>query len=165
MPKDSDQYLSEILDIPSIPVIEKPEIIEDIIQPTEIVVSTPKSIKRQKVEVVRQDFNEARKNMKELISTGFDAIDGMMKVASASDSPRAYEVVSILLKTMTEMNTGLVELHGKANKSEPESIKQIKNTTNNSIFVGSTKDLQNIINQSRSQLKTLNHEEIPDDEA
>ena len=102
--------------------------------------------------------------MKDLIATGFDAIDGMMKVAEASDSPRAYEVVSILLKTMTEMNTGLIELHDKANKAEPQSNKQVKNTTNNSIFVGSTKDLQNLINQSRSQLKTLNHEELKDDE-
>ena len=65
---------------------------------------------------------------------------------------------------MTEMNSGLVELHEKANKAEPQSSKNIKNTTNNSIFVGSTKDLQNIINQSRSQLKTLNHEEIKNDE-
>lgn len=131
---------------------------------TEIVVPEVKSIKRQKKDLVSQDFNEARSNMKDLIQTGFNAIDGMMKVAEASDSPRAYEVVSILLKTMTEMNTGLVELHEKANKAEPQSSKNIKNTTNNSIFVGSTKDLQNLINQSRSQLKTLNHEEIKNDE-
>lgn len=161
MNEESDNYLSEILDLPESPKkqeIKEPEV-KDIAIPLDV-----KSIKRQKKDLVRQDFNEARKNMKELISTGFDAIDGMMKVATASDSPRAYEVVSILLKTMTEMNTGLVELHEKANKAEPEITKQIKNTTNNSIFVGSTKDLQNIINQSRSQLKSINHEELTNDE-
>lgn len=150
----SEDKLSDFLDI-------KP--IEESVS-TEIAVPEVKSIKRQKKDLVNQDFNEARSNMKDLIQTGFNAIDGMMKVAEASDSPRAYEVVSILLKTMTEMNTGLVELHEKANKAEPQSSKNIKNTTNNSIFVGSTKDLQNIINQSRSQLKTLNHEEIKNDE-
>jgi len=153
----NEDKLSEFLDIeiePKQEIIEKP-----IVVPQEI-----KSIKRQKRDLVNQDFSEARKNMKELISTGFDAIDGMMKVAEASDSPRAYEVVSILLKTMTEMNSGLVELHEKANKAEPAVNKQIKNTTNNSIFVGSTKDLQNLINQSRSQLKTLNNEELNHDE-
>jgi hypothetical protein len=161
MNEDSDKYLSEILDLPEISTKQetKESEIKEIAIPTDV-----KSIKRQKKDLVRQDFNEARKNMKELISTGFDAIDGMMKVATASDSPRAYEVVSILLKTMTEMNTGLVELHEKANKAEPEITKQIKNTTNNSIFVGSTKDLQNIINQSRSQLKSINHEELTNDE-
>lgn len=150
----SEDKLSDFLDI-------KP--IEESVS-TEIAVPEVKSIKRQKKDLVNQDFNEARSNMKDLIQTGFNAIDGMMKVAEASDSPRAYEVVSILLKTMTEMNSGLVELHEKANKAEPQSSKNIKNTTNNSIFVGSTKDLQNIINQSRSQLKTLNHEEIKNDE-
>ena len=150
----SEDKLSDFLDI-------KP--IEESVS-TEIAVPEVKSIKRQKKDLVSQDFNEARLNMKDLIQTGFNAIDGMMKVAEASDSPRAYEVVSILLKTMTEMNSGLVELHEKANKAEPQSSKNIKNTTNNSIFVGSTKDLQNIINQSRSQLKTLNHEEIKNDE-
>jgi hypothetical protein len=153
----NEDKLSEFLDIEIEP---KQEIIEKtVVVPQEI-----KSIKRQKRDLVNQDFSEARKNMKELISTGFDAIDGMMKVAEASDSPRAYEVVSILLKTMTEMNSGLVELHEKANKAEPIANKQIKNTTNNSIFVGSTKDLQNLINQSRSQLKTLNNEELNHDE-
>jgi hypothetical protein len=153
----NEDKLSEFLDIDSEP---KQEIIEkNIVIPQEV-----KSIKRQKRDLVNQDFSEARKNMKELISTGFDAIDGMMKVAEASDSPRAYEVVSILLKTMTEMNSGLVELHEKANKAEPIANKQIKNTTNNSIFVGSTKDLQNLINQSRSQLKSLNTEELNHDE-
>jgi len=155
---NTDKNLSKILDISESenPIIEKQEIIE---QPQ------IKSIKRHKKDLVRQDFNEARKNMKDLISTGFDAIDGMMKVANASDSPRAYEVVSILLKTMSDMNSELISLHEKSNRAEPQTTKNVNNTTNNSIFVGSTKDLQNIINQSRSQLKTLNNKEIENDEA
>lgn len=150
-----EDKLSNFLDIKP---MEEP-VTADVVASSEV-----KSIKRQKKELVSQDFNEARKNMKNLISTGFDAIDGMMKVAEASDSPRAYEVVSILLKTMTEMNTGLIELHEKANKAEPQASKNINNTTNNSIFVGSTKDLQNLINQSRSQLKVVNNEELTNDE-
>lgn len=156
MIEDSDKRLSEILDLP----VEEPSpTLKDI-----DIIPKIKSIKREKKDLVRQDFQEARKNMKELISTGFDAIDGMMKVATASDSPRAYEVVSILLKTMTEMNSGLVELHEKANKAEPIANKNINNTTNNSIFVGSTKDLQNLINQQRSQLRVLNNDGIKNDE-
>lgn len=155
--ENSDKKLTDFLDLPE--TVEQE-------QKTDIVIAPEvKSIKRLKKELVSQDFNEARKNMKELISTGFDAIDGMMKVAEASDSPRAYEVVSILLKTMSEMNSGLVELHEKANKAEPHANKQVSNTTNNSIFVGSTKDLQNLINQSRSQLRTFNNDEIKNDEA
>lgn len=151
--ENSDKKLTDFLDLPETETPEEKQII-----PKEV-----KSIKRQKKDLVRQDFHEARANMKDLITTGFDAINGMMKVAEASDSPRAYEVVSILLKTMTEMNSEMVTLHEKANKAEPQHSKNIQNTTNNSIFVGSTKDLQNLINQSRSQLKVINNE-IPNDE-
>jgi hypothetical protein len=86
-----------------------------------------------------------------------------MKVAEAGDSPRAYEVASILLKTISEINTDLMDMH----KTTADALgvnKIVKNnTTNNSIFVGSTRDLQNIINQSRSQLKAINSEEIEND--
>jgi len=60
------------------------------------------------------------------------------------------------------MNSELVLLHEKANKAIPQT-KQVQSTTNNSIFVGSTKDLQNLINQSRSQLKTINNENMNDE--
>ena len=67
----SEDKLSDFLDI-------KP--IEESVS-TEIAVPEVKSIKRQKKDLVSQDFNEARLNMKDLIQTGFNAIDGMMKVA------------------------------------------------------------------------------------
>lgn len=56
---NTDKNLSKILDISESenPIIEKQEIIE---QPQ------IKSIKRHKKDLVRQDFNEARKNMKDL---------------------------------------------------------------------------------------------------
>ena len=38
---------------------------------------------------VDKDFQKARQNLKELISIGFNAIDGVLKVASEGDSPRA----------------------------------------------------------------------------
>jgi hypothetical protein len=114
-----------------------------------------KEIKRTREEVLSHDFNDARINIKELISNGMDALDGIMKVASASDSPRAYEVAALLLKTVTDMNKDLITVHEKA-----ENIEREKNTVinNNSIYVGSTTDLQNLINQSRSQKKIIEND-------
>jgi hypothetical protein len=44
--------------------------------------------------------------------------------------------------------------------SNTESKKiTVKNTTNNSIYVGSTSDLQNLINKERSPLKVFEKEE------
>jgi hypothetical protein len=155
MNEDSaEEKLSKILDIE---ILDQPK--KEINKEEDLI--TKVKIKRK--DQIRQDFDSARKNMKELISSGFEALDGIMKVAEAGDSPRAYEVASILLKTISEINTDLMDMH----KTTADALgvnKIVKNnTTNNSIFVGSTRDLQNIINQSRSQLKAINSEEIEND--
>jgi hypothetical protein len=155
MNEDSaEEKLSKILDIE---ILDQPK--KEITKAEDLI--TKVKIKRK--DQIRQDFDSARKNMKELISSGFEALDGIMKVAEAGDSPRAYEVASILLKTISEINTDLMDMH----KTTADALgvnKIVKNnTTNNSIFVGSTRDLQNIINQSRSQLKAINSEEIEND--
>ena len=106
-----------------------------------------KEIKRTKEEVLNNDFDSARLNMKDLINNGMDALDGIMKVATASDSPRAYEVAALILKTVAEMNKDLMTLHEKSENIQKEKV---TNITNNSIYVGSTTDLQNLINKSRA---------------
>lgn len=107
-------------------------------------------IKKIKAEKLDVDFSMARSNMKELIGNGMDALDGIMKVAQASDSPRAYEVAALLLKTISEMNKDLIVIHEKTSNIQKEKI---TNITNNSIYVGSTTDLQNLINKERAQNK------------
>jgi hypothetical protein len=150
--KSSEEKLSEILDI-----AKSEKIISENTENPLI-----KEVKIKRKDQVRQDFDSARKNMKELINKGFESLDGIMKVAEAGDSPRAYEVASILIKTISEVNTDLMNIH-KTTADALGTNKVVKNTTNNSIFVGSTRDLQNLINQSRSQLKAIPTEEIEND--
>lgn len=150
--KSSEEKLSKILDIAKSEKI----ILENTENPL------VKEVKIKRKDQVRQDFDSARKNMKELINKGFESLDGIMKVAEAGDSPRAYEVASILIKTISEVNTDLMNIH-KTTADALGTNKVVKNTTNNSIFVGSTRDLQNLINQSRSQLKAIPTEEIEND--
>jgi len=108
-----------------------------------------KKIKSEKLDV---DFSMARENMRHLIDNGMDALSGIMKVAEASDSPRAYEVTALLLKTISEMNKDLITMHEKNANIEKEKV---TNITNNSIYVGSTTDLQNLINRDRAQNKDI----------
>ena len=150
----AEEKISKVLDIEVLP---KEAPID--IQKSETFI---KEVKIKRKDQVRQDYDAARKNMKELINRGFEALDGVMRVAEAGDSPRAYEVASILMKTVSEINTDLMGIH----KTTAEALgtnKVVKNTTNNSIFVGSTRDLQNLINQSRSQLKAIPTEEVEND--
>jgi len=109
-----------------------------------------KYIKRDREEILANDFNHARDNIKELIETGKQAVDGIMKVAIESDSPRAYEVASLLIKTISELNKDLMVVHEKSENIQKEKV---TNITNNSIYVGSTTDLQNLINKARSNQK------------
>ena len=110
------------------------------------------------------DYNQVRGNIKNLIGTGKEAIDGILNVAIESDAPRAYEVASQMIMTVSEMNKDLIDLHHKMKNITKEEI-EVNSTTNNSIYVGSTKDLQDLINQSRSAKKALEtYDEVIDGE-
>ena len=101
-----------------------------------------------------KDYTVVRKNLKELIDIGEEAIDGILNVAKNGDSPRAYEVAGQMIKTVSEMNKDLIDLHKKVKDiSKTEVV--TNNTTNNSIYVGSTSELQDLVNQSRSRHKAL----------
>ena len=107
-------------------------------------------------EKLDKDYSTVRKNLYELIETGKDAVENILNVAKAGDSPRAYEVVSQLLKTVSEMNKDVLDVHDKAKKIKEDKYNLTqKNTTNNTIYVGSTSELQDLINPDRSSGKNI----------
>ena len=123
----------------------------------------PISLSKSSEHDQENDYDLARQTLRNLIIKGEGTLDDMINFARNSEHPRAYEVASILIKTFSEVNTDLMNMH-KTTSEALGSNKVVKNTTNNSIFVGSTRDLQNIINQSRSQLKAINqNEELTND--
>ena len=79
---------------------------------------------RQKMDQ-RKDYTEVRDNLKDVIDNSKLAIDGILKVASESDSPRAYEVVSQLLKTATEANKDLLDVHKQMKDLEKDSTQAL----------------------------------------
>lgn len=106
----------------------------------------------------QKDYEYVQKNLKELVDNGNIALESALKVATESDSPRAFEVVAILLKTMADLNNNVLDVHKKA-KDTTSSKNEVKQT-NNAIFVGSTKDLQNLLNKERSTEKIVEGEVI-----
>jgi len=110
----------------------------------------------------QKDYEKAQQNIKDLIGNGNVALESALKVATESDSPRAFEVVAILLKTMADLNNNMLDIHKKA-KDTTSSKTEIKQT-NNSVFVGSTKDLQNLLNKERSTEKEVVEAEVVKDE-
>jgi hypothetical protein len=110
----------------------------------------------------QKDYALVQANLKDLIGNGNIALEAALKVATESDQPRAFEVVAILLKTMADLNNNVLDVHKKA-KDTTTSKTEIKQT-NNSVFVGSTKDLQNLLNKDRSTDKEVIDVEIVNNE-
>ena len=145
--KSVDEKLSEALEVE---FESEQEVEQSIVQKENNLPITKKKMNKD----LELDYNQVRGNLKNLIGTGKDAIDGILNVAIESDAPRAYEVASQMIKTVSEMNKDLIELHLKMKNITKEEI-EINSTTNQSIYVGSTRDLQDLINQSRSAKKAL----------
>jgi hypothetical protein len=146
--KSVDEKLSEALNTEFKPKEEPKEL-------------APKPIREIEVAAVdsEKDYWLVRKNMKELIKQGEDAIDGILNVATQGDAPRAYEVAAQMIKTVAEVNKDLIDLHKKVKEINKEEV-NINNTTNQSIYVGSTSDLQDLINAERSRTKALTQDII-----
>jgi len=94
----------------------------------------------------RFDMETARENLHHIIQKGSDALDEMIMIAKQSESARAFEVVSTLIKTLSETNKDLVDLAKKKKEIFSEE-QQGPNTVNNNLFVGSTADLQRMLKE------------------
>jgi hypothetical protein len=79
-----------------------------------------------------------------------------MEVARSSEHPRAYEVLSNLIKNMADVNDKLMDLNKKRkDMDKKEEQKQIGNTTNN-LFVGTTADLQKLLKDDEQVIDVTN---------
>ncbi len=98
---------------------------------------------------VRKDYEYSRSTLTSLIDKGQEAIDNILELAQETDSPRAYEVVGQLIKTVTDSAEKLMDVQKKLKDLEQEK-QQTTNVTNNALFVGTTTEVLNMI---KSELK------------
>lgn len=143
---DIDSKLSEEFDLP----IDNSSMMKQIMEPKEITPVTSQSD-------LEKDYTDIRRNIKNIISKGSEAIDGILNLASETESPRAYEVLSQMIKTVSDANKDLLEIHKKMREIEGTTTQtqSAGSITNNSIFVGSTVDLQNILRGKMKELESL----------
>lgn len=99
-------------------------------------------------QVANDDFEYTRQVYHDLISKGTDALEDMMEVARMSEHPRAFEVLSTMIKSIADVNGDLLDLHKKKKDLHKKDVKALpQGTTNNNLFVGSTTDLQRMLQQ------------------
>jgi hypothetical protein len=145
--KKADEQISEALDLE----ITKEQV--DILHDGQNAGGYPIMIPTTEEDKLKRDYNLVRKNLKEIIDTGNNAIDGILTVATETESPRAYEVVAQMIKNVADINKDLLETHNKIKQIQKEdSGQKANNITNNSLFVGSTQELQKLLKQQKEQL-------------
>ena len=112
-------------------------------------------------EDVDKDYTTVRENLRDIVKRGTEAIDGIMLVASESQSPRAYEVVATLIKSVADANKDLLSLHKQIKEIKKTEVDNSSTTiTNNSLFVGSTSELQKLL---KGKMKEIDETKIVDE--
>jgi hypothetical protein len=90
------------------------------------------------------DYELARRTFRNLIEQGNLAMEDMKNLARESESPRAYEVFSTMMKTISDTTKDLYDLHKKT-----KDLKELNNKTSKldnitvekAVFVGTTAEL------------------------
>lgn len=98
-----------------------------------------------------QDIEKARKNIEKIIELGGESLSEMISLAKQSESPRAFEVASTLMKTLLDANRDFVDISTRKKYAKEEILnpkeeeKQAQtNVTNNNLIL-STADLLKMI--------------------
>lgn len=112
------------------------------------VVKQNDALDRPSDESIDADYEYARENLKLFIEKGKEAMDNIIFLAKEGESPRAYEVVGQLIKTLADTNKDLLDLGKKVKdlKTKKDDTQQPQHVTN-ALFVGSTAELQKLISK------------------
>jgi predicted nuclease with TOPRIM domain len=100
---------------------------------------------------LQKDYDHIRDSLYDLSEQGEEAIELMMELARESEHPRAFEVLGQLIKQKADINDKLMKLH-KSNKDIKQvdpSSPVLPGVTNNNLFIGSTTDLQRMLQDEK----------------
>ena len=137
MKKDTIKKLNDVLDIADdiidIDVPEKKEI-----APAVTVGTTD----------LTQDYDFSRDQYHNLIEKGNDALEELLSIAKEGEQPRAFEVATQLINSLAATTKELLVLQ-KTKKEVEDKKAPVKNENN--LFVGSTKELQELLEMKKKK--------------
>ena len=114
---------------------------------------------------INDDYDYARARYYSLTEKGDEAIDLMLDLARESEHPRAFEVLSTMLKQNAEIADRLMELQKKKKEVRlTDNPQQLPNSmTQNNVCVGSTTDLQRMLHNRINEKTTIDQTDDSDD--
>jgi len=98
---------------------------------------------------INDDYDYSRETYYELLEKGKQSLDLMIEVARESEHPRAFEVLSNMVKNLADVNDKLMDLNKKNKEITKEEQEKVKQITNNNVFLGSTAELQKLLQNER----------------
>jgi len=120
--------------------------ITDFEQPKPVV----KKVDESKTDV-DNDYDYSRENYYNLIEKGQEAIQGILDIAKEGQHPRAYEVAGQLIGQVAQVTDKLQDLQKKL-KDLKELPKSANTQIKNALFVGSTAELQKMLNRKDDEV-------------
>lgn len=115
-------------------------------------VEAPVPLDSKIVKETEEDFTYARKKLKDLIEKSDEALDTLIALARDAEHPRAYEVLAGMIKNTADITQQLLSMQ-KQRKDivVPKDDEGPSNkTTNNTIFLGSTSELQKFLRKEKN---------------
>jgi hypothetical protein len=113
-------------------------------KPTEII-NTP-----HEEDDIKADYNLSRRTFRDLINKGNDAMESLTDLAKESESPRAYEVLATMMRTVADTTKDLYDLQKKTKDLRGQDKNDQPNVNvEKAVFVGSTADLLKQIKENK----------------
>lgn len=100
---------------------------------------------------IKADYNLSRRTFRDLINKGNAAMESLTDLAKESESPRAYEVLATMMKTVADTTKDLYDLQKKTKDLKGEKKEQTNVNVEKAVFVGSTADLLKKIKEEKSE--------------
>lgn len=137
-----DEKLSEVLNVEN--------------NKSDIIVSSEKDVVplEDNIDEIHTDYTHARKTFKNLIDAGEKAISNLEDLAKEMESPRAYEVLASMIKTVSETTKDLFELQKKNKEVTSINNKNEKSQVlvDKAVFVGTTAELLKQIKENKNDI-------------
>ena len=109
---------------------------------------------------IDDDYEYARAKYYNLADKGDEAIELMMELARESEHPRAFEVLSNMMKQNAEIADRLMELQKKKKEvSLKDQVGLPNKMTQNNVYVGSSTDLQRMLLKKMEDANVIESEE------
>lgn len=150
-----DKNLSDALDVEYTQPVE--------VKPQQVTVYEPEPEEPSYNNDATEDYKLARKVLRNLIEKGNDAIDEISSIARQQESARGFEVVSNLIKTVSDTTKDLYQLQKMTKdlkEPSPDSDPRKKGEQGNinveqAVFVGSAAELLAAMKKTESDENTV----------